>query len=366
MRSSTEVGDAACDVIVVGGGPAGAATAIALAQRGLRAAIVERSAAPPPRVGETLPPAVREPLQALGVWQRFIADGHDPAVGNRSSWGSARVDEIHFIRNAYGHGWHIDRQKFESMLLDAARAIGVTVVAGAPIDSWERADGHVVTIGGQKLHARFAVDASGRASFLARISGAERIAIDHLVASTMFLAPRAIDPQQKFTLIEAVEDGWWYSAPLPDGRLVASFMTDATSLRTPEDWIEEARRTRVTRERISAYSLNDAAPQVAAAHTSRLTSVVGPDWLAVGDAAVSFDPLSSQGIMIALESALDAANAIAEGGDVALSQYASIVTDRYRRYLVERAQYYSAERRWPDAPFWHRRHLHLNLHANAS
>jgi hypothetical protein len=59
---------------------------------------------------------VRDPLQALGVWHRFIEDGHDPAVGNRSSWGSERVDEVHFIRNAYGHGWHIDRQKFESML----------------------------------------------------------------------------------------------------------------------------------------------------------------------------------------------------------------------------------------------------------
>jgi flavin-dependent dehydrogenase len=98
--------------------------------------------------------------------------------------------------------------------------------------------------------------------------------------------------------------------------------------------------------------------QIAAANTSRLTSVVGPDWLAAGDAAVSFDPLSSQGIMIALESALDAANAIAEGGDAALSRYASIITDRYRQDLVERARSYSAERRWPDAPFWHRRHLH--------
>jgi hypothetical protein len=113
----------------------------------------------------------------------------------------------------------------------------------------ERADGHVVTIGAQKLRARFAVDASGRASFLARISGAERIAIDQLVASTMFRAVARDGSAAKFTLIEAVEDGWWYSAPLPDGRLVAAFMTDGTSLRTREEWIDAARRTRVTQER---------------------------------------------------------------------------------------------------------------------
>lgn len=354
------------DVVIVGGGPAGAATALALARRGMRCAIVERHAAPPPRVGETLPPAVRTPLENLGVWERFLADGHDPAVGNRSSWGSERIDEVHFIRNAYGHGWHIDRQRFESMLLDAARSAGVVVLAGAPIDVWERADGHVVTIGATQIHAKFAVDASGRGSFLARISGAERIAIDHLIASTMFLAPRLTDPQQKFTFIEAVEDGWWYSAPLPDGRLVAAFMTDGTALRTREEWLDAARRTRSTRERIAAYATDDAVPQIAAANTSRLTSVVGPDWLAVGDAAVSFDPLSSQGILIALESAIDAANAIADGGEAALSRYASLITERYRNYLVERAQFYGAERRWPDAPFWHRRHLHSNAHANAS
>lgn len=356
---------AAFDVVIAGGGPAGAATAIALAQRGLRAAIIEREAAPHPRVGETLPPAVRSPLEALGVWPRFLADGHEPAVGNRSAWGSDHIDEIHFIRNAYGDGWHIDRQKFEAMLLDAARDLGVAVFAGARIDAWQVPEGseHRVTLADAALHAPFAVDATGRASFLARILGANRVSIDHLIAATVFLDARAPDPQQRFTLIEAVEDGWWYSAPLPHGRLVAAFMTDGdlevcASLRDREGWLDAARRAPATHERIAAYAFDDAEPHMASANTSRLSSVVGPDWLAAGDAAVSFDPLSSQGIMTALESALEAADAIACWNDAAMSRYAAVASQRYRDYLVERARYYSAEQRWPDAPFWRRRHLH--------
>ena len=357
-------GAAAFDVIIVGGGPAGAATAIALARRGLRAVIIERHAAPPPRVGETLPPAARNPLERLGVWERFVADGHEPAVGNRSAWGADRIDEVHFIRSAYGEGWHIDRQRFEAMLLDAAHDLGVTVLAPARLDAWRGSEGggHIAVLENATLSAPFAVDASGRASFLARILGAERVAIDQLVAATLFLGPRAPDPQQRFTLIEAVEDGWWYTAPLPGERLVAAFMTDGdldicASLRERDGWLSAARHAPATRERIAAYAMDDAAPRIAAANTSRLNSVVGPGWLAVGDAAVSFDPLSSQGIVTALESALEAADAIVDGGQAAMSRYASIASQRYRDYLVERARYYGAEHRWPDAPFWRRRHL---------
>jgi flavin-dependent dehydrogenase len=348
MQPLSHATTAAFDVLIVGGGPAGAATAIALAGRGLNSAIVERNPAPPPRVGETLPPSVRVPLEKLGVWQRFIDDHHDPAVGNRSSWGSDRIDEIHFIRNAYGNGWHIDRQKFEAMLLDEARARGVKIFAGEKFDP-------------QTSHrAHFVVDATGRASFIARLAGADRIAIDHLIALTMFLEPRLPDPQQKFTLIEAVENGWWYSAPLPDGRLVVAYMTDGDLER--EAWNDAVARTHTTRERIAAYAMVDEEPHIASANTSRLNSVVGNQWLAAGDAATAFDPLSSQGIITALESALDAAAAIADDD---LPRYAAIVTDRYRKYLVERAEYYAAEQRWPHSEFWRRRQIHLH-HANAS
>ena len=129
-RGAMTAGVTDFDVIILGGGPAGAATAITLRQRGLRVAIVEARTTPQPRVGETLPPGVRLALEKLGVWQQFASDGHDAAVGNRSYWGSARPAEISFIAAPYGSGWHIDRCQFESMLLAAAQARGVQLFLG--------------------------------------------------------------------------------------------------------------------------------------------------------------------------------------------------------------------------------------------
>ena len=369
------------DAVVLGGGPAGAATAIALAGGGFSVALVERTVEPLARVGETLPPDVRPLLEALGVWSAFGGDGHDRSVGNRSCWGRDDPGDHHFIVSPYGSGWHIERRRFEKMLLAAAAARGVVVFPGRRLQAVSGdGSGWALRIP-ERLGAHFAVDASGRASVLARICGAERVSIDQLIGATMFLGPRPnppqrrADPHGRFTLIEAAPDGWWYTAPLPGGRLVAACMTDADiaarmALRGTEGWLAHARRTRQTRDRLAAYEL-DRPPRLASANTSRLSSVVGPSWLAVGDAAVSSDPLSSQGIITALECGIDAAAAIAShlsGDREALSGYALRVTDRYRRYLVDRAQYYGAERRWSGSAFWARRQAHGEFldHAAAS
>jgi len=355
------------DAIVVGGGPAGAATAIALARRGLSSAIVEREEAPQARAGETLPPSARLPLEALGAWPRFVQAGHEPGAGNRSSWGSERVEEAHFITSAYGCGWHLDRPRFEAMLLELAEAQGVQVLRGVQVDAVSF-DGEAWRVSaGRPLEARFAVDASGRSAFLARICGAERVSIDRLVGAVMFLEPGGgEDPEGRFTRVEAVELGWWYSAALPGGRLAVACMTDGdlaagAGLRGVEGCLEAARMAPDTFRRIGAHAPPGGPPRLWSANTSRLGSVVGPGWLAVGDAAVSFDPLSSQGIVTALECGLEAAEAIEahlSGDGAALARHASRITARYRDYLVERARYYGAEGRWPDAPFWKRRQGH--------
>lgn len=355
------------DAIVIGGGPAGAAVAIALARCGLTSAIIEREEAPRARAGETLPPSARLPLESLGAWPRFAEAGHEPAAGNRSSWGSERVEEAHFITSAYGHGWHLDRPRFEAMLLELAEAQGVQVLRGAQVDAVSF-DGEAWRMSaGRPLEARFAVDASGRSAFLARICGAGRASIDRLVGAVMFLEGRGgEDPEGRFTRVEAAELGWWYSAALPGDRLVVACMTDgdlaaSAGLRGAEGWLEAARAAPDTSRRIAAYAPPDAAPRLWSANTSRLDSVVGPGWLAAGDAAVSFDPLSSQGIVTALQSGLEAAETIRAhlaGDGAALSAYAASVTARYRDYLVERARYYGVEGRWPLAPFWKRRQGH--------
>ncbi len=95
--------------------------------------------------------------------------------------------------------------------------------------------------------------------------------------------------------------------------------------------------------------------RVAAADTGRLDVVCGDGWLAAGDAAASFDPISSQGIMSAMQFGQRVAEAVLHGTSIA---YAAAIDALYERYSGWWSVY-AQERRWPDAPFWARRHRQL-------
>jgi flavin-dependent dehydrogenase len=164
------------------------------------------------------------------------------------------------------------------------------------------------------------------------------------------------------TLVEATENGWWYSARLPDSRLVVAYMTDADLLpkgRIPvseywQDQLERAPNTRFrTSGRMPGMSLRSFA-----ANSYRLDRVTGNNWLVAGDAAIALDPLSSQGIYRALESGLLAANAIEScllGDPSALEEYARWTQRSFDKYLSIRTVTYGREQRWASSPFWQRR-----------
>ena len=85
-------------------------------------------------------------------------------------------------------------------------------------------------------------------------------------------------------------------------------------------------------------------------------------WLAVGDALMSFDPLSSSGISGALSDGLAAADALlpwladAHGMAFAARSWASRADVSWRRFLDQRRKHYATETRWPDSPFGRARH----------
>src|SRR6187401_1604518 len=99
------------DVVVVGGGVAGCAAAIAIARTGRSVVVFERTGYEQTRIGETLLPRARGPLAQLGVWQQFERDGHLPASGSLAAWGSEELQENQFLFSPYGNGWHLDRRR---------------------------------------------------------------------------------------------------------------------------------------------------------------------------------------------------------------------------------------------------------------
>ncbi len=335
---------------MVGGGPAGGAAATVLAAGGAGVVVVERSCYDGFRVGETLPPDVRLPLERLGAWDRFEAGGHLPSPGIISAWGSPEPYANDFILNPYGCGWRVDRNRFDAMLAAGAEEAGAVVLSGSPVEACRRvAGGWEVTVAGSVLTAGHVVNATGRSSTFGRSLGGRRVVYDRLVALVGFASSA---PADRRALIEATAEGWWYSAPLPDGRLVLAFQTDAgPGLRAR--WPEFLAAARVTAAR-AAGAVAAGEVRVVPAGTSRAEPVAGDGWLAVGDAAAAHDPLAGLGIHWALESGIAAAEAVL-AGSAGVEAYATDAARRFDRYLATRVDYYRAEDRWPDAPFWRRR-----------
>src|SRR5260370_12826946 len=132
------------DVLGVGSGPAGAPAALNLAPTHDVLLIDFRqftdSASNVP-VGESLPPAARRLLTDMGLFESFLEQGHVPCYGNRSVWGGAHPIETDFLRDPDGHGWHLDRNRFDAWLRWAAVNRGATLHAPARLKAIARQTG---------------------------------------------------------------------------------------------------------------------------------------------------------------------------------------------------------------------------------
>jgi flavin-dependent dehydrogenase len=346
------------DVVVAGGGPAGAVAALDLSRRGFRVALIEQSTYENVRVGETLPPEMRRPLMELGVWDRFLSSDRLESYGIRSAWETPAARHRDFLFNPYGCGWHVDRARFDAMLAGAAADAGAELLLSAHVKSCTMTDGQCrLDVAHDKNNVTFLgrvlVDATGRKALLASRLGAQADVADRLIGAVTFCKPS--EPAQ-WALIEAVEEGWWYSAPLPDGRMVFAYMTDS-DLWNSDIWHDLIELAPLTFERAGCRQIPPPSLVVSAGSLVR-RPVVGANWIATGDAALAFDPLSGQGVLKSIETGTRCAAAIAghfAGDPSALQSYDSWVQETYHAYLSVRRQFYGAVLHWPNSQFWKRR-----------
>jgi len=373
-RSSLVVPNQSYDVVILGAGVAGCATALSLIQleRDLKILIIERKSKENKikdtevRVGETLPPQTAGRLTELGLWKNFQKSNFQRSYGTSALWGTDEIYHNEFIASPYGYGWHIDRDKFDQLLIDHTIKLGVDIIFETSLIAFDKVEGNNWQI---KLKAsaqentvscKIMVDGTGKKASIATKLGAKKLKSDRLIGII-----RAYDSSNNLlagsgAMVESVHNGWWYSSVLNDETSILCFMTDADiskseCLADMKKFEEQLNQTKYTKQRVgnSKSSL-----QIKAAHTQILDHVTGDGWIAVGDSASSYDPLSALGVFKSLNMSKYASFAILDylkGNKKGLSRYDRIIKKDFDSFLKKKDDYYGEEGRFPDSQFWIRR-----------
>ena len=316
----------AFDAIVVGAGPAGSAVAAGLSRAGARVALVERAHHPRPKAcAEYASPRIVDELARIGLAAEEWSTDAVPLSGMHLHAGGRAVRIEYADRSGRRPAWGIDRRRFDARLAEHATASGAELREGwaAVGVSWR--GGRVIGVRlrdlgagrEEELRAGWIIGADGARSTLARLLGVER----------RVTFPRRLGLVAHHSGVPAltdhgemhVGDGYYVGlAPTPGGELnVGMALPLADGARPAAKRFEAAiagipavaERLRET-ERLTP--IRGAAP---IGH--RVSSVAGPGWLLIGDAAGFVDPFTGEGIHRALRSARAAADAILAGGDVA-------------------------------------------------
>jgi flavin-dependent dehydrogenase len=343
----------AVDFLVVGGGPAGCAFAILAADAGASVVLIERDDYQQPRAGEHLEGRVRPILDALRVPKGDAALIAAPSPGILSLWGEEAHAKL-YGTTGQASGLRVVRNRFDELLCRSAQTAGVTVLRGRATRIDRRMTGPWrVRIAGSNGQARdiaahSLVDASGRSACLARQLGARRINHGDLLAIVRWLDIENLPHSAELMLtLESCAYGWWSLSVVAGATLVATLYTSAGMMKsahaTPEAWWTQAlastgRIRHVVQECLPAAH----ATRLYRACPARSSLVAGDRWIAVGDAAIAYDPLAGQGVAVALETACRAFEAAsADPSFAALGpEYHDALLSRFTRHLEGRAAVY--------------------------
>ena len=356
-------------VIIVGGGPAGIATSLSLSSRGITNCVIEAKSLPTAKTGEAIPPNAKPLLNKLGVKHLLDHPEHTIYYGNKSCWGTDELEQKEFITGIHGHGYLLNRLYFESQLRQYLTDRSNNLKAGYQLKKVIRtADGIEVCVddGTQTIwmKASYIVDATGRKASVCRQLGESKIQIDSQFAITFSINLK--EPISHQITIEATENGWWYAAPQQGTKLILMFFTLSELIPHKTQMksfvLSELENSLHISQLINGGDLEFENTKIKPTGTSRLEVPYGENWIAVGDAAFSYDPISSYGITSALASGYYAGHALASAlsnkKDAMLS-YRYVVESAFQAYMEKLEYQYAQENRWENSLYWTKRFSHM-------
>jgi len=320
---------ACCDVLVIGGGPAGSTVAPLLAEKGYRVVLLDKARHPRFHIGESLLPANLPIFERLGVADEVRAVGME-------KWAAEFVSPHHEMPQVFrfGEAWdksipyayQVKRAEFDAILIRNAARKGVEVQEGCKATSVEfPADGTVVVRAEHddgrlaQWQARFLVDASGRDTFLANRFRIKKRNPKHNSSAIYghFAGARRHAGQAEGNItIFWFEHGWFWFIPMQGdvtsvGMVTWPYFMRSKGTRSLEQFLSEgiASCPALARRMEQARLLNTVEATGNFSYVSERNH--GPNYLMLGDAYAFIDPVFSSGVLLAMNSGVAGADTIA-------------------------------------------------------
>ena len=361
------------DALIIGGGPAGASAALSLlSYTDTKVTLIEQSNLDRIRVGEHVSASIFDLLKYLKLDQGdFEKDSFTPTYSNISYWGSDQPRTRDSIFTTEEASYQLDREQFDLTLIQKVAERGGTVFPRTKCIHFVQQENKYweVTLkhpeqGEFTIKAKFLLDATGRQASICRQVGVTSKKYDQLIGVGNFLKYEDGRILEQHQILETAEMGWWYYAALPNDVMTLTFFSDADiiskhQLHKTANWNQLLHKTRQIKNQVKGASTEAGNPWFRNAFSQISYSPECENFLAIGDAAASFDPISSMGIGFAMTSAFQAASivpAILSKSDPSIVEiYQQDIVKNFENYLSLRKQFYQKEKRWPDSDFWKRR-----------
>ncbi len=341
------------DVVVMGGGPAGAAAATVLAEKGRRVVVLEREKFPRYHIGESLLPFTFHPLQRLGLIEKMRASCFVKKYSVQFVSPSGKASQPFYFFSRYDQDvsqtWQVTRADFDLMLLDNAREKGAIVHERCSVQNLIRDDGKVVGVvakGADGLEREFrapiTIDCTGRDSFSTLRNGWRMgdPLLNKVAVWTYYKGAKRDDGIEAggTTVAFVPEKGWFWYIPLHNDIISVGVVAEGKYLtregvKDPQKMFErEIEQNAWIKSHLSSgHSLGEY--YIIGEYSYHSKHCAEDGLLLAGDAFCFLDPVFSSGVLLALKGGVMAADAVHEAllaGDFSAGRF----TD-YGTYLRE-------------------------------